>query len=150
MADNKENPEAVDWLLRVLVSTANRVERQGGQLNVPVTLNVSGFLVSGYLIGGSTYFDNFSSQFKTGLENLLSEEGAAEVATNLTEAPKNLYEEEGSDDRDITRHFVHLRDAKFIHPSGDSIPSDSGVLWRGRLEAIDGFFLGVLQSTSEE
>jgi uncharacterized membrane protein YeaQ/YmgE (transglycosylase-associated protein family) len=39
-------------------------------------------------------------------------------------------------------HLIHLRDAQ-IYPSGASPGlSEKGVLWRGRLEAVDGFSLG--------
>jgi hypothetical protein len=39
--------------------------------------------------------------------------------------------------------FIHLRNARFL--AGDQmVPTNRPVLWRGRITAVDGFFLGSL------
>ena len=35
--------------------------------------------------------------------------------------------------------FIHLRNAKFFHNSGQPMPVNKGPWWRGRLSAVDGF-----------
>lgn len=139
----------VDWFLRVLVSTVNGVEKGGGRLEVPVTLNVGGFLVSGYMVGGNRYFEEFASLLRIGLADTFGEEGAQSIVAPFREAGR-VYDKEGMEDLPEAKHFVHLRDTRFFRPGGDPIPTTQGVLWRGRLEAVDGFTLGVFSSSSSE
>jgi hypothetical protein len=129
----------VDCFLQALVSIVN-----DESASIPITLSVGGLLISGAMIGGKTYFDEFARQFKDGFRNVRSE-----TASTIEEAFKRLgdvydpiqKESQGSDP--IPKpHLVHLRDAQ-IYPSGASpAPSEKGVLWRGRLESVDGFSLG--------
>jgi hypothetical protein len=39
--------------------------------------------------------------------------------------------------------YIHLKNAKVHHPTGQ-LPTDDGVLWRGRINAVSGWNLGVL------
>ena len=47
-----------DWLLQSLVNMANVSE-----LEIGITLQVSGLLVSGILVGGKKYFEGFAEDF---------------------------------------------------------------------------------------
>jgi len=38
--------------------------------------------------------------------------------------------------------YIHLSGAKFFNPEGNSLPTNQGVLWRGRVTEIGGFNLG--------
>jgi hypothetical protein len=40
--------------------------------------------------------------------------------------------------------YIHLRGARFFSPSGQSVPGNEGFFWRGRLDAVDGWSIGVL------
>src|SRR3712207_111011 len=74
-------PATWDWLLEVLIRLVNNTERQQVRLGIPVTLNVGGFLVSGFMIGGSEYFEEFSRIVEFGLpDELFGEEGKQDVS----------------------------------------------------------------------
>ena len=129
----------VDCFLQSLVSIVN-----DESASIPITLSVGGLLISGDMIGGKTYFDEFARQFKDGFRNVSSE-----TASTIEEAFKRLgdvydpiqKESQGSDP--IPKpHLVHLRDAQIYQSGASPAPSEKGVLWRGRLESVDGFSLG--------
>jgi hypothetical protein len=124
------------------------VEQQGVELAVPVTLNVGGYLVSGYVISGKEYFEEFAELVARGLPDAFDEERKQTIAKSFNNL-RNIYDTTEDRVEDVIAqggyNFVHLRDALFLHPSGDTIPSTSGMLWRTKLEAVDGFTLGMLR-----
>ena len=131
----------VDWFLQSLISIVN--DETGG---IPITLSVGGLLVSGEMIGGKTYFEEFARQFKDGFRDI-----SRETAATIEESFKRLGDiydpiQEGSQENGSHSkpHIVHLRDAQIYHSGGDPTPFEKRVLWRGRLEAVDGFSLGRL------
>lgn len=66
-----------------------------------------------------------------------------EINPTGEEAPDNsVYDSSG---------FIHLRDVEFFSPGGENKTPMRGVVpyWRGRLSAIDGFFLGTLEPAPE-
>ena len=137
-----------DWLLEGLVSMVQGVERQGVELAVPATLNVGGYLVSGYVISGKEYFEEFAELIARGLPDTFDEEGKQSITKSFNNL-RSIYETTEDSVEDVIAqggyNFVHLRDAMFLHPSGDRIPTESGMLWRTKLEAVDGFTLGILR-----
>jgi len=38
--------------------------------------------------------------------------------------------------------FIHLQDARWLYSDGKVISGNTGVLWRGKLSAVDGFCFG--------
>lgn len=143
-----------DWLLRGLVGLIQGVEREGERqgvqisLGIPVTLHIGGFLVAGYVISGKEYFEEFSEMTQRGLPDIFNDEQKEAIVGSFARLG-NQYESEEETVQDavaLSRYsFVHLRDATFLHPSGEPIPADSGMLWRTKLEAVDGFTLGMLR-----
>lgn len=134
-------PRAVDGFLQSLVSIVN-----DESASIPITLSVGGLLVSGDLIGGKTYFNEFARQFKDGFRDISSE-----TAATIEESFKRLGDvydpirKESQRNAPIPKpHLVHLRDAQMYPSGGSPQASEKGVLWRGRLEAVDGFSLGRL------
>jgi hypothetical protein len=94
-----------------------------------VTLNVGGMLVSGRLIG----HDLFMRQFMGGVID-------DAIRSAVEEGKVPPFEETGE------RHFIHLENARFFMPGNVPIPTTGpGVLWRGRLDAVDGFTMGELR-----
>jgi hypothetical protein len=132
---------SVDCFLQSLVSIVN-----DESASIPISLSVGGLLISGDMIGGKTYFDEFARQFKDSFKNINSE-----TASTIEEAFKRLgdvydpIQKESQGGAIISKpRLIHLKDAQ-IYPSGaNPAPSKKGVLWRGRLEAVDGFSLGKL------
>jgi hypothetical protein len=134
-------PRAVDGFLQSLVSIVN-----DESASIPITLSVGGLLVSGDLIGGKAYFNEFARQFKDGFRDISSETAATieESFKRLGDVYDPIRKESQRNAPMPKPHLVHLRDAQ-MYPSGGSLPpSEKGVLWRGRLEAVDGFSLGRL------
>lgn len=131
------NDSEADWLLRNLVKI---VDSNDG-LTIGITLQVSGMLVSGSLIGGKHYFMGFSQVISSGF-------GDIEVSASVREAfgkYAEIYEVKGDDDDEyIPPNYIHLRDARFFNTSGNPIPGNMGVWWRGRISEVGGFILGIL------
>lgn len=72
-------PATSDWLLGVLIRLVNSTEEQQVGLSILVILNVGGFLLSGFMIGGREYFEEFS---RTVEESLPFNEGEKEGVTS--------------------------------------------------------------------
>jgi hypothetical protein len=132
---------SVDSFLQSLVSIVN-----DESASIPITLSIGGLLISGDIIGGKTYFDEFARQFKDGFRNISSE-----TASTIEEAFKRLgdvydpIQKESQGIGAISKpHLIHLRDAQIYLSGASSGPSEKGVLWRGRLEAVDRFSLGIV------
>src|SRR5215475_14263588 len=66
----------VDCFLQSLVEIVN-----DESANIPITLSVGGLLISGDMIGGKTYFDEFARQFKDGFRDISSETASTNEET---------------------------------------------------------------------
>ncbi|MBW4422493.1 MAG: hypothetical protein KME13_25325 [Myxacorys californica WJT36-NPBG1] len=129
-----------DWLLKMFIRLVNDMDMEIG-----VTLNVRGLMVSGLLIGGKKYFDGIAQEvlataspaFGEGFHGFLAKIGEDMYPKKNEENPKQK--------RGIG--FVHLKNATIIGGNGSPIPSNSGKYWRGRLSAVDGFWLGNIAFT---
>lgn len=119
-----------DPILELLISMAE----DGNPAQI--TLNVGGWLISGYLIG----YEEYMKTFMFGqIQKVIDE------AREQLKAEGELEESSGNDQPHKCPRFIHLKDAKFFQPGYHPIPGNEGVLWRGRLSAVDGFVYGVLQ-----
>ncbi|BBL58512.1 gas vesicle accessory protein GvpU [Methylomonas koyamae] len=124
-----------DWFLQNLVGFANL-----WGIEVGITLQVSGMLVSGTLISGDKYFEEFAAQFSGGFKN--SPE-LSEPFHKLISSYKKVYDVAPEEESDCPpSNFVHLRNAQFYHPGQNPLPTSQGVLWRGRVAEVGGFILG--------
>lgn len=119
-----------DYLLQEMVALAE----QG--IEFAVTLNVSGAIVSGKLVGGKKYYEALNDLFRQG--------GGDDVATILAErfAPYVAIYDTPPFDRPAPA-YIHLTDARGWSPRGDSTPP---VLWRGKIASVSGFSLGYLEA----
>lgn len=125
-----------DWFLETLVNMVN-----GRELEFGITLNVSGFLVSGSLVSGDKYFEGFASDFA----GAFSEQGVAEGIRSSISKFGDIYQVEGERNPDIPPPaFIHLKQARFFNTNGSPVPANGGVWWRGRLSEVSGFILGRL------
>jgi hypothetical protein len=128
----------LDPVLRLLVHQANK-----DGLSFGITLAVGGFLVSGRLVGYKEFLDEQAKLLRRqGSEAIEVLAGIFDrVAEVLT---TNEQQEEESEDNSPLPYLIHLSNARFYVPGAERIPSGEGVLWRGRLEAVDGFMVGEL------
>ena len=129
-----------DWFLQTLVGMSNNSD-----VSFSITLNVGGVLVSGELIGGEEYFNGFANDLKMA--------GLPANAADLFKKFGDIYvkqreqKEANQDDNTIPPpQYIHLKNARIFHPGGNPIPTNRGVWWRGRLDAVDGFILGSLSA----
>lgn len=116
-----------DPFLQVLNETVHASEISFG-----ITLTVNGRVITGDLVSAKTFFKGFADSFAEAWPGGPSE-GIREGFLAWGEAPK---------DASVCVDFVHLRNARYV--SGrEMVPTDeTGMLWRGRIESIDGFSLG--------
>jgi hypothetical protein len=129
-----------DVLLCQLVYLANRIDLQVG-----ITLQVDGLLVSGRLVGMRNYLEGVTETLRSaGADALIPifdsiREAAFSESPDLNTPPT---------DNDLSPNFIHLADAQFFHPGGSPIPGNQTVFWRGRIGEVGGFSIGSL-SVSE-
>ncbi|MCG5104461.1 gas vesicle accessory protein GvpU [Oceanobacillus alkalisoli] len=120
-----------DWYLENLVYVAN------AGVEIGITLSIKGTIVSGTLIPNYRYFEILSEQFNAlGNELGKSLSGAADKYVDEFRQDKN------KDLDEIQVGYIHLNDAKYYTPNGN-FPQDS-MLWRGKIEEVDGFTIGSL------
>jgi len=125
-----------DWFIQSLVNVANVAP-----LSFGVTLQVSGLLVSGYLVSGRTYFEAIGQQIVSGLSQnaALADQMRKMFATFESAYPNDP----GQSERPVPQ-FVHLQNARFYSTDGTPVPANEGVWWRGRISQISGIVIGIL------
>lgn len=135
----------IDFALRSISYLANTVN-----FEVPITLQVKGLTITGRVISGARYFDGINGVYKRSVESWEDDE-AKKQFHRWIDLLFPLEEEPGTDEEvglklqmeDVL--FIHLEDT-FIFTGEHKIPtSKEGVLWRGKLSAVDGFFIGKLE-----
>jgi hypothetical protein len=149
----------VDGYLRFLMQQVN----QRG-LPFRVTLSVGGAMISGVLTSEREYFEGLTQALKI----VIGRSGLREQYERGANVARERSEEEGVSEENIptaeelaartteailerlvggyervegeTPHYIHLRDVTIMTPGFES--AEHGGLWRGRLEAVDGFMFG--------
>jgi hypothetical protein len=117
-----------DPLLETFVSWTEDLDRSVG-----LTLFVHGLVVTGWTIGPREFRDLMLKAGKRPGEP---------VENDDPEDVEPTPEEEGAlDEPGIA--FIHMKNVRVLQGSRDPWPQ-GGTLWRGRLDAVDGFMPGVL------
>lgn len=134
------NDRDIDWLLQVFVDVIN----SSRGLSIGVTLTVGGATIVGDLIG----YDDWMEEAATAFEKSEGEVGT-KIGPILAKAMRSSWQPEPDDDsepKQLLPHYIHLRNAR-IYLSADAgpVPSNKGLLWRGRLAEVDGFAFGAMQ-----
>lgn len=132
-------PKGRDWLLARIVDQANSFGLEQG-----VTLSLGGTMITGTIIAHTTYFAESA-------ENVAHWRINGENGDTLRQKLVDFYNDWGAkfakqagapeDEEAPVPGYIHLRNARFLVPGG-YIPSEGGMLWRGRLTSVDGFALG--------
>lgn len=123
-----------DFILRQLQTYANAVEG----LTFPVTIHSHGVIVTGTMISASLYYKLLAKDFETNIPDHVENVGS--LIVDMFKKQSEILS--SAKDPAIS---LHLQDAFIIqaNDSGDFIPDGSeGMLWRGPLDSIDGFFFG--------
>ncbi len=127
----------LQWLIRLT----------DGGLEMGVTLSVGGLLVTGTLIHRQTYFREFGELLGSTLEGVFSPSLANDIKQSIQSFGEDADGTPGEAESTAPwqpAHYVHLENARMITPGQPGIPTHEGVLWRGKVSAIDGFMLGTI------
>ncbi|UOQ44142.1 gas vesicle protein GvpU [Halobacillus salinarum] len=116
----------MDDLLLTFVKAANQHD-----FSLDITLNINGALISGTTISAQRYLESLSNVFEEG--NEVSQAIGEKLSASSQSAKEN-----GED----TAAFIHLKNAQVYNGDSQPTPSDSEFHWRGKIEEVDGFFLG--------
>lgn len=133
-------PAPFPWFLPSLVELSQKTG-----LKPVVTLSVGGLLISGELIDGKSYFEELIRQTRTTPAEAVSEA----IRNSLMELYQSFaarYDRPGQGPEHAAHAeppHLHFRTARVYHPSGTPIPSGGGLMWRVRVDAVDGFTLGL-------
>lgn len=131
-----------DWALQELAFKANTSSFSCG-----LVLTVQGQVISGMLMSAKDYFNGIADAAVAGLPEDTSEE--------LREAYRQdfagLYFEPEPDETGAIPPpgFIHLREARVYSPTGHRMPNP-GMLWRGKINAVSGWSLGMLTPTNPD
>ncbi len=130
-----------DYFLQGLVSIVD----QNNFTSIGVILHVGGLIISGKLVSEQSYFKGISIEMVS--ENLHEHlrDDFREAFQKLAHAAHELDNSEASSGPNKSLpEFIHLKDAKMYPDSKEPIPDNKGILWRGRISAVDGFSIGLL------
>ncbi len=143
----------VDRFLEMLV----RFAEDNVGVGVPLTLTVGGLLVSGTIISQKRYFDLFADGFRQGLPAKFDTETRDQMTANFAawgqltdpEADQASTSQDAEGKKRRAVDFIHLGNVQFFHPAARTpfLPGNVAACWRGRCDAIEGFFLGALAIT---
>jgi len=136
MAKNKQEHSFTDDA--VLLMFLNLIEEDG--IEIDVTLNMNGAIVSGTLIGAGAYYDGITEASKNLEDNTMSKI-ISKKFNDLKEAyQKQKQDNEEDEESEVTPTFIHLKNACYVvSTNGQSVTKESKVWWRGRITSIDGF-----------
>lgn len=128
-----------DWFLQDVIRLANL------GLGIGITVIAEGAVISGTLIGGKQFFDELAAEI--GKASYAGDDGS-EVLKVIGDSwaahgLRYVKPEGASDDWAVAAPtFIHLKNARIYSPGQGGMPSNGGVLWRGKLNAISGFSIG--------
>ena len=148
--DAIETPESEDmnacpdWLLRLLVNMVTTAEG----LTIPITLHMGGLIVSGQLVSGKLYLEEFGGQFANEFLCPLPADQRAKLLARIRDTASRIYDQ-GKETRRVPT-YIHLRDATFMTVTGQTAQTNRSLWWRGRLSRVDGFWFGVISTPSTQ
>ena len=123
---------SVDWFLQELVRLVNSSD----ELMIGITLHVQGSVISGQLISATRYFKE--------LGEVVTNAGADSWGSWIASFGETLAPQDGEEPLPVA--YIHLRDARAYFAAGGAIPTNEGVHWRGKINAISGFNIGALSA----
>ena len=128
-------------LLKIFAGVINPSEKG----EIPLTLNVHGTIVSGMMIGMKPYYEQMGKIFvdaikRSSLETVSVAKEEFKMVFDKIKEPPNPKELE---DGEFEFNHIFMRNAK-IYNSIQVIPYRGTTYWIGKIESVDGFFLGMI------
>lgn len=146
-----DGPRSDDYL-RGLVHAIN-ISTDVEEPEQAITLCVKGVIVTGTIIPEYQWFAEVGQMLGSSLEPALLEMSAElrEDRDNLRKARDALAElpeefRSAIDSTEMTA-YIHLKEARIV--SGSSFVHKDGTYWRGRLDEVSGWSVGVLRQSRE-
>lgn len=106
-----------------------------------ITLVVGGLLISGRLATHREYSEYFAQVIGKQIIIIPKEKGADDNNYHM-----ELLKEKYQSSEHFSIGYINLKNAQIFYQSGNPIPSDKTIFWRGKIESVDGFFLGGLSA----
>ncbi|KKI94129.1 hypothetical protein WQ54_00905 [Bacillus sp. SA1-12] len=131
MADKEKQTGTDDAIILMFLDL---VEEDG--IEVDVTLNIQGAIISGTLIGASAYYEGVTEASKNLPDSTMSKIISKKFGDLKEAYAKQKQEEAEQEQKGSTKTFIHLKHAKY-HSKANQPPN--GTWWRGRISSIDGF-----------
>jgi hypothetical protein len=129
-----------DWFLEYFVKLVNESEA-----SLTISLVIGGSIITGELVGVKTYFAGLAREIANATSAELGQvfidrfSDFAEVSMTNTDNDNS-----NSDEIVAPTRFIHLRNAKIVQSREGALPDNHGVWWRGKIQAVDGFFIGAI------
>lgn len=134
----------LDGHLQDLVDIVNK---STNELTFDISLFTSSGVVSGTLISVKRYFREFGASMRQGLDIAFPDDDWQSVEDGFRARGDGSRDLPEDDNYDPSPQFIHLTNA-YLHTPNGKLPTAQGFLWRGKLSAIDGHFLGQLKTDS--
>ena len=128
---------SIDPILKTFVRFAEEQD-----LNLGVTLTVHGLLIAGNIVSYQRYIEEIAKGFESATGNKEISQILAESYHNANQEYLKIRREKGLEEF-FPPLYIHLSDARFM--SGGKMVQ-TRTYWRGRLDEVDGFFLGIMQN----
>lgn len=127
---------SIDDTLQSLVHLVNQ-----STIEFSLTLTIGGSLVCGTLIPWQTYYESLSSGLVSapGSKSSKAVELVQELISSLVPPDTK------PDELMPAPQFIHLKNARIYSGTDEGVPA-TGALWRAKIAAVDGFFMGQLAS----
>ena len=109
-----------DWFLQELVDIVNGL----GDLEIGITLQVSGMLVSGNMVSGPKYFEGFAEDFSEAFG--YKSDATESVKTALTKHG-DIYPQRKESEEAPLPQYIHLKNARYFNTFGKPIPDEKAV-----------------------
>lgn len=111
-------------------------------VDTSVTLLVGGLIVTGMLISITAYHKALGESFAASTADPELQRTWRETFAGMADS----YKPQPPDATVPLPYYVHLRDARVMRADGQMIPHNGGVVWRGRLTAVDAWWFGSMES----
>ncbi|RZM78704.1 gas vesicle accessory protein GvpU [Leptolyngbya iicbica] len=133
-------PLESDRLLQALALVPEKTSIELG-----ITLNLDGLLVTGFVISQEAYFEQLTQGIR---ETKADDEMKSLLEDFLTELKEPIIK--STAEKATFPRFIHLRDAKLYPSEGKGMPSLGSTLWRGDIDSVSGFCLGEMYSSPKQ
>lgn len=122
-------PQGYDLILETLMNMA-RMNKP-----TPITVHSGGVIITGMLISEAEYLKEFAGGtiLEAMKRRVEGDERLKAMAEQATDDPTE-------------RAFLHIKDAQFILPNGQTFPQGASLMWRGRVSSIDGYIPAQLKA----